>query len=675
MTAGTGTDERWLLEWYLGPVQGFVTASRRTRDLWGGSYLLSLLVAEAIAAANRPDSDFEVPAPDVVGTDPLVAARREARRGQGVSQELPPTASLPNHVRLRAPRKEARAVAEAMRDAVQQLWEDLAGKVWQRYVSQAAPAGNGTKAIWDRQVSAFWEVMWVAGEAPDRGQVGLLERRKLWRSHLLPDEPGDRCMVMPEWQELSGFVRARGKGEHQQQEAFWENVRQQTGDLDVRPDERLSAPAMVKRLWPAVAEDVVKTAPDAQHWPSTWHFAAAPLLASFGKDDPAPKEYHQTVKRLLPGYGRRRTVPLAGMERHALWGIEPELLHRSGVRATKGQLLDEAGYEQLEEAYQALCRAARGAPSPYFAVVLADGDRLGQLVSNRGTARVGPGLDRFAEQARGIAGHHRAVVVYAGGDDVLAFAPVSAGLGLADALAKSYEKELGAAGAPEATMSAAVVFGHARSPLSEALSLARGLLGTEAKDANGRASVAVAVARGAAHEAQWACAFDPGPKGSARAVERLSGLVEAWRPGSRKLSSSALYRVADITRRFLGTGQEGSPDWAGRPEVRSATGAGRVAGEDGAAKARGVLRSLVANELARTEQVTGQGVGPAEAWQLADELLWCMGRHWGPDRAEPPGPNVGGAPPADGDRGAPAGYQLGVLDLVHFLSTDGGAEA
>lgn len=663
MTDSGTADEPWVLEWSLGPVQAFVTAARRTSDMWGGSYLLSLLVAEAIAAADLADEDFEVPAPVVVRDDPFVAARRAARKGQGTSERLPVSASLPNHVRLKLPAAEAQRVAGTMRDAVQGLWGALAGQVWQRHLSGAEPAGQGTKAIWDRQVGAFWEVTWVAGPVPPQGSLGLLARRKLWRSHLLPDEPGDRCMVMPEWQELSGFVRARGKAERQQQEDFWELVRRSTGDLDVRPDEQLSAPAMVKRLWPRVAGSVVAGVPDAEGWPSTWHFALAPWLEKLTDDhgDEALR-YWATVARLLPGHrGRRARPPLPGTREHAIWSVEPELLYLSGVRAT--------GDEQLVQAYKELCRAAGGEPSSYFAVVVADGDRLGRLVSKQGSNKVGPGLAEFAKSAPRVAERHHAVVVYAGGDDVLAFASVGEGLGFADELATSYQQCLAHAGAEGATMSAAVVFAHARSPLSKALSTARRLLDAEAKEGNGRASVAVTLAKGSVTTAQWASAFDAGPAGGARAVEVLSGLVEAWRPGSGKLSSSALYRVADIARRYLDLGQEGSANRTGLAGATSGPGA------DGAAGAESVLRALLAIELARTEQVTGRGADAREALELADEVLWCMGRHCGPEVAD-------AAEGAQGDRATRDGrgtdgatrYQLGVLDLVRFLSTSEQAE-
>ena len=45
----------WELDLSIGPVQSFVAQSRRTRDLWGSSYLLSYLAAHAMRGAVTPE--------------------------------------------------------------------------------------------------------------------------------------------------------------------------------------------------------------------------------------------------------------------------------------------------------------------------------------------------------------------------------------------------------------------------------------------------------------------------------------------------------------------------------------------------------------------------------------------------------------------------------------------
>ena len=97
----------------------------------------------------------------------------------------------------------------------------------------------------DRQVGSFWEVSWTAGPYGDCGN--LLARRKQWRSHSPPDEPGDKCTVMHDLQELSGHVRTRHA---RQQDEFWRRVKRHLGELDLRDNERLCPVALVKRLFP-----------------------------------------------------------------------------------------------------------------------------------------------------------------------------------------------------------------------------------------------------------------------------------------------------------------------------------------------------------------------------------------------------------------------------------------
>ena len=73
----------------IGPVQGFVAQSRRTRDLWGSSYLLSFLVAHAMRGARISGGKIIQP---VVDEDPLYRWVSGQRDGN-----VPQLGSLPNH--------------------------------------------------------------------------------------------------------------------------------------------------------------------------------------------------------------------------------------------------------------------------------------------------------------------------------------------------------------------------------------------------------------------------------------------------------------------------------------------------------------------------------------------------------------------------------------------------
>jgi CRISPR-associated protein Cmr2 len=217
----------------FGPVQGFVAEARRTRDLWAGSWLLSYLAESAIAAAEQADATLVLP-------HRTEADRREVtmRRGGSLFGGFPNrfTADAPDPVRA----------AQAAGDGLRQAWKGVADAVCDRYVTPAEALGEGTREIWDRQVESFWETAWVVGEAATlaaRKNVRLMDARV---------EPGDHCSLMGDLQELSGHY---GRGARERQREFWNRVRARTPTLDLEENERLSAIALIKRLFAHVAED------------------------------------------------------------------------------------------------------------------------------------------------------------------------------------------------------------------------------------------------------------------------------------------------------------------------------------------------------------------------------------------------------------------------------------
>jgi len=277
------------LDFSIGPVQGFVSQSRRTRDLWGSSYLLAFLSAHAMRGAVEAGGRLVLPDEGVVEQDPLyqwVSGRREG--------DPPRIGSLPNHFTVEV-EGDASEAAHAGKRSLRAAWNRVCRAVWSRFVEPACPHGNGAEEIWTRQIESFWEVMWTASGAD--GTPGLLARRKHWRSHCPPDEPGDKCTVMRDRQELSGFVRARSGT---RQDAFWSAVRRagRVGLLDLRENERLCAIALVKRLFPKVEAEALGWEVDASHWPSTVHVGAVRWIRRVAQAVPEQAAaYAETVGR------------------------------------------------------------------------------------------------------------------------------------------------------------------------------------------------------------------------------------------------------------------------------------------------------------------------------------------------------------------------------------------
>ena len=55
--------KKYLLALSIGPVQGFIAAARRTRDLWFGSYILSEVSKAAAKALDDLKAELIFPAP------------------------------------------------------------------------------------------------------------------------------------------------------------------------------------------------------------------------------------------------------------------------------------------------------------------------------------------------------------------------------------------------------------------------------------------------------------------------------------------------------------------------------------------------------------------------------------------------------------------------------------
>ena len=110
-------------------VQGFVAQSRRTRDLWASSYLLSFLSAHTMDGAREPGGRIIQPR---VETDTLYQRVPGKRTGNP-----PHLGSVPNHFVVE--------VANAGLQGFQKAWQQVCDSLWQRDMERAEILGNGTQ--------------------------------------------------------------------------------------------------------------------------------------------------------------------------------------------------------------------------------------------------------------------------------------------------------------------------------------------------------------------------------------------------------------------------------------------------------------------------------------------------------------------------------------------------
>lgn len=539
----------------LGPVQGFVAQARRTRDLWAGSFLLSYLSGQAMRHVLAEGGAIHFPhvhEPDRTITDPLLRAidtvHREDRCSGG-----PAVGSLPNRFVAWLPEG---ADPAGLGQAVLTAWQKVTDTVWKQYVQPAAHLGRNTEAIWRRQSEGFWDMAWAVGEEPS-----LLDQRKNWRTHVPTTEPGDKCTLMGNLQELSGHIRTSRTGRDQQEE-FWRRLCRPLGDLELGEDERLCTISLVKRLFPLVAEEAIRwrVASGYPSYPSTVYLAAVPWLAQQCRDRPAAAAaYGDLAARLLPSAHREpsgrfpvlKTATTDHPAARSLIRLDGNCLFPEAlVNPRLWPPGTEAARDELRVALERLT-AGLGPPSPYYAVLLMDGDNMGALLRERSPQQISAGLAAFTERVGPLVEGENGVLVYAGGDDVLALFPLPYALGAAARLRAAYCQALaehigGVAAAP--TISAAIVYAQYHAPLQHVLRWAHELLDHDAKDDTGRDSLAVGLWQSGGPTLRWAAPWPVLVRDQADGSTLLHQLARSFAgsgDGGRGYSASFFYKIRE----------------------------------------------------------------------------------------------------------------------------------
>lgn len=427
-----------------------------------------------------------------------------------------------------------------------------------------------TRKIWNRQIGAadrpaFWEIAWVLGPAGTNDDHEWIERRKAWRTFDPEPEPDDMCRMMGTYQELSG---QRG----QKQRTFWITLRASIANtlgegkdaelLELRETERLCAIAFVKRMFPRLHPDTLRDRigwlpksheqhakeykartgrdPDrllVSYRSSTAFVAAAHWIARASRATSEAEAFRDTIKnesnvhRTLERAERHSGLPCHNACRE-LARTDGRLFYRSvlqtkrkepgvkkpGVVLTKLDILTKAsltgvmrrpriGSERSPDGVSPIIKV--GEPSPYYALLRMDGDHVGKLI-REDSERIKKPLAEFAGKARKSLKDNNGSVIYAGGDDLLAFLPIEDALPAAEELRNDYQRLIGtkAKFGARGTVSAAIVFAHYEASLGGALRRSRELLERLAKEENGRASLALAIHRTDGAGPEWVSTWD-----------------------------------------------------------------------------------------------------------------------------------------------------------------------
>lgn len=445
----------------IGPVQDFIAQARRTRDLWHGSHLISELSRTVARTLTEDGARLLVPALDA-SDDELRPCWTPVRP----ETERPPEAVANKILALIDDGGDPEELARHARAAVMSGLRDHAETVWQRFEPLLRPeARSDVRLVWNEQLDDALEFSagWAALDRPFESVRRELDNAIAARKRLRDFRPWTQSRAGARKSSLDGaresvlpFVRGE-----QLQRAF-----------GLGENEELDAIGLVKR---AGAEP--------EQFIPLINVALAPWLAWAAREHAVALDDCRKACAAL-GVQVIKSPQLADDFRYEASILLPA--RWSALESEQSYVGDER-WMVAREAVLALRRATRASDDePYVACIVADGDRMGdvidRIVDPEQLRRLSRELSAFAAQARNIVRRHQGSLVYAGGDDVLAFVPVSRAMACAEALRRSFGRIVGGACAalgiagerqPLPTLSVGIGVGHYMESMGELLQLGR----------------------------------------------------------------------------------------------------------------------------------------------------------------------------------------------------------
>ncbi len=573
-------DEAKLILFHIGPVQDFIRSSRRSRDLWFGSWLLSELSKTAaleIVEQNGGDLEWSLifPAPETL------------------SELKSDSFNVANRIVART-KKDPTELAEAVRAKVLSRLREISDETFSR-VEDTAEFDRKTAEL---QVDDLLEFFWAAcplgnDYAKARFEVeSLMAARKVTRN-----------FYSSTW----GSSQAKSSLDGLRESVIPKSAYNATNERELRrkygvsKGERLCGIGMLKRHGKRGDQD---------HFYSTSHMAAMTLLDRLDESHKkAVDEYISTLKELGIGPDALNTVPIP----HKIFGCNDGHLLFSERLA---EFFEGNNLEQAQKALDKFLKEAFGGdkPNPYYVLLQADGDNMGMIINEQKTIEQHKDLSRrlsmFAQKVDPIVDNHRGCLIYAGGEDVLALLPIHTALDCAKTLAATFAEDMSdfvvvnpdTKSHTQPTLSVGLAIVHHLEPLSSALETVR-QAERYAKSIKGKNALAVTLTKRGGSERTVG-----GTWGTVD--QRLEYFIELFL--KEEIPAQLAYELEALAITFEGPGEGYSvvPHGAISAEVR------RIVGRK---KAEGGTRDIsedVAKRLADLVESRDMTVG-----QLADELI------------------------------------------------------
>lgn len=422
---------QYVLTLSIGPVQEFIASARRSRDLWSGSWLLSEMAKAAAKSLFEAKAQMVFPFVDEATKDRLEPCDR-----------MDDNFSVGNKIQVQVDAVDDAAVrdlVEQAKAAAQARFETIARQA--RQVLQERQDLNAALRveIWQMQLNDYLEIQAAWARITEKGYSDASQRaasalaaRKATRDFTPAHaaDAWDKRFMLPK-SSLDG-ARETVLLEKANGDADLSDVARRK--LGLSRSEQLDCAGIVKRL-----------GGNSEQFTPVTRVAADAWLQGLPEDE---------LSNLCDAYEPLIALNLATRVKgnqgiYADFPFDAQLLYRNRLNTALSDNKNSAdASEKLSDLKNVLKTIWHkyGEPCSYWAMLLADGDRMGELLDRAKTIgehqAITEALSTFAESVPAKMRDSRAQCVYAGGDDVLGFVALDKAVDCADALRQAFSDSL-----------------------------------------------------------------------------------------------------------------------------------------------------------------------------------------------------------------------------------------
>lgn len=410
----------------IGPVQSMIASARRSRDLWSGSWLLSEL-AKAGAKALYEIQGAELIFPHVEKADDL-----QANSDFSVGNKLQVVIEANNTA-------EVETIIQKVKTAVLNRFKEESENALNQLNKKENDKDIRTD-IWHLQIEDFVEIQsaWakIVGDdyktAVELASKVLASRKATREFNPLATSPYQEELMIPK-SSLDGLRETVLKeDEYNNGEKVSNKTRNQ---LSLAKSEQLDAVGVIKRL--GFGEKAEQFTPISRVMADAW----IKKLIAEQVDLTAIKD---TCEQLVQLGIITRVTGNKGIYKDFAYDAQLLYSSRIDVEIRQWQGRDDAVVDWLKVLKKQLSPLWKeyGEPYTYGALLLADGDRMGELLDKAKNEEqhkaITKALSNFAGNVADIMRKHQGHCIYAGGDDVLGFVPLDTAYECANALRNSF---------------------------------------------------------------------------------------------------------------------------------------------------------------------------------------------------------------------------------------------